>query len=83
MKIIIRKVEYNTKNAKLIKKTKHGRASSESDYIEELCLDYAGRYFIHAYGGINSKYPDEEIIPISKEAAREVLFDKKEKNASG
>ena len=71
MKIIIRKVEYNTKNGKLIKKTKHGRASGESDYIED------------AYGGINSKYPDEEIIPISKEAAREFLFDKKEKNASG
>ncbi len=73
MRIIIRRVEYNTEKAKLIKKTKRGRISNDSDYIEELLLDDDGRYFIHAYGGSNSKYPDEEIIPLSLDAAKRMI----------
>lgn len=73
MRVIIRKVEYNTKKARLIKKTRHGHSSNESDYTTELCLGDNGRYFIHAYGGIDSKYPDEEIIPITADAAKSII----------
>lgn len=66
MKKIICKREYNTENAKLIKKYTFGYYGDPEGYEETLYQSPDGYYFIYVLGGTHSPYPQENILRIAK-----------------
>lgn len=66
MKRIINKKEYDTENAKLIKKSTFGYFGDPEGYEETLYQTYDGYYFIYVRGGDESPYPEENISRLSK-----------------
>lgn len=60
-------VVYDTNLSVIDKKFTYGAPGDPSGYEETLYITSDGRYFIYTYGGLNSKYPAENIIPISRE----------------
>lgn len=61
---------YDTVTSTVDKKFTYGAPGDPNGYEETLYITNDGRYFIYTYGGINSKYPNENIIPISREEVR-------------
>ncbi len=60
-------VAYDTLSSTIDKKFTYGAPGDPCGYEETLYITNDGRYFVYTYGGINSKYPVENIIPIERE----------------
>lgn len=69
MKKIICKVEYDTENAKLVKKVTVGNFGDSDGYEESLYKTEKGTYFLYVNGGADSKYPKEDIKRMAKDKA--------------
>ena len=67
MKKIIKKVTYNTETAELITSKAYGNFGDTDGYEEKLYVTKKGQYFIHGIGGVDSKYPTEQIIPLTED----------------
>lgn len=67
MKKVINKVTYNTDTAELLNSKAFGSFGEENGYEEKLYLTKKGAYFLHCIGGRDSKYAEEEIIPLTEE----------------
>lgn len=61
---------YDTATSTVDKKFTYGAPGEPSGYEETLYITNDGRYFIYTYGGLNSKYPEENITPISREEVK-------------
>ena len=68
-KIICKKV-YDTDNAELVKKVTFGQFGDSNGYEESLFKTDGGLFFLYVNGGINSKYPKEDIVRMSAEKAK-------------
>jgi len=66
MKKIINKVTYNTETSELLNSKAVGEFGEETGYEEKLYVTKKGSFFLHCIGGISSKYPEEQIIPLTK-----------------
>ena len=66
MKKIIRKREYNTETATLVKKHSVGTFGDPTGYEETLYQTEDGYYFVYACGGAESPYAEETITCIAK-----------------
>lgn len=66
MKQTICKVEYDTEKATLINKKCYGVFGDSAGYEETLYQMPDGKYFVYAFGGVDSPYPEEKIKRISK-----------------
>ncbi len=66
MKAVIRKKEYDTQTASVEYKATHGAFGESTGYEETLYLTPDGNYFVYAYGGADSPYPEETIQPLAK-----------------
>ena len=66
MKKIICKKEYDTENAKLIRKYTYGYYGDPSGYEELLFQTPEGLYFLYVNGGESSPYPKKDILRIAK-----------------
>lgn len=73
MKKIICKKEYDTDTASLIRKNTYGYFGQTDGYEETLYQTESGNYFLYTNGGVDSKYPKEDIKRMSKEKADEWL----------
>lgn len=71
MKKIIRKKEYDTDNAVLVKKYTVGNFGDKDGYEESLYQTSDGFYFLYVNGGEASIYSKENIKSVSKEKAKE------------
>lgn len=60
-------VTYDTQTSTIDKKFTYGAPGDPCGYEETLYITSDGRYFVYTNGGINSKYPREEIYPIVRE----------------
>ena len=60
-------VVYDTLSSTIDKKFTYGAPGDPCGYEETLYITNDGRYFVYTYGGINSKCPVENIIPIERE----------------
>ena len=67
MKKIIKKVTYNTETAELITSKAYGNFGDTDGFEEKLYVTKKGQYFLHCIGGVDSKYPAEEIVPLTEE----------------
>lgn len=63
-------VIYDTAASTVDKKFTYGAPGDPSGYEETLYITNDGRYFIYTYGGLKSKYPNENIVTISREEVR-------------
>ena len=68
-KMICKKV-YDTDNAELVKKVTFGQFGDSNGYEESLYKTDGGLFFLYVNGGINSKYPKEDIARMSAEKAK-------------
>ena len=66
MKKIIRKREYNTETATLVKKHTVGTFGDPTGYEETLYQTEDGYYFVYGCGGAESPYAEETITCIAK-----------------
>ena len=66
MKKIIRKREYNTETATLVKKHTVGTFGDPTGYEETLYQTEDGYYFVYGCGGAESPYAEETITCITK-----------------
>jgi len=66
MKKIIRKKEYDTETATLVKKYIVGELGDPAGYEEDLYQTAEGSYFLHVGGGETSPYPEEDILSMAK-----------------
>ena len=73
MKKIICKKEYDTENAKLLKKYTAGAFGEPEGYEERLYQTPLGAYFLYVNGGESSPHPKEDIKRLSKDKAEEWL----------
>ena len=73
MKKIICKKEYDTENAILIKHYTYGCFGEPSGFEEILYQTPDGLYFLHVKGGIESPYPQEDILRIGKSKVNDWL----------
>lgn len=71
MKKTICKKEYNTENAKFIKKYTYGSFGDPAGYEECLFETPEGFYFLYVSGGEKSIYPAQDIKRISKDKAED------------
>ena len=60
-------IVYDTANSTVDKKFTFSVPGDTYGYEETLYVTGDGRYFIYTYGGVNSKYPAENITPIERE----------------
>ncbi len=63
-------VTYDTYFATIDKKFTYGAPGDPYGYEETLYITGDGKYFVYTYGGAHSKYPTENIFPISREDVR-------------
>ena len=63
-------VVYDTLKSTVDKKFTYGVPGDPCGYEETLYITNDGRYFVYTYGGINSKYTSENIIPIAREEVK-------------
>ena len=63
-------VIYDTYFATIDKKFTYGAPGDPYGYEETLYITSDGRYFVYTYGGIHSRYPTENLFPISREDVR-------------
>ena len=73
MKKIIRKKEYDTETATLVKKYIVGELGDPAGYEEDLYQTPGGLYFLHVGGGETSPYPTEDILRLAKTKGNEWL----------
>lgn len=73
MKKIICKVEYDTENAKLIKKVTHGYFGDPAGYEVSLYQTNGGKFFFYSFGGPESAYAEETIKRASADNAEKWL----------
>ncbi len=66
MKKIIRKKEYDTETATLIKAYSYSYLGDPAGYEEDLYQTPGGLYFLHVGGGETSPYPQEDILQLAK-----------------
>lgn len=59
-------VLYDTATSTVDKKFTYGVPGDSCGYEETLYITNDGRYFVYTYGGISSKYPKEDIVPIDR-----------------
>ena len=71
MKKIIRKREYDTETATLVKKNAVGNFGDPAGYEEVLFQTPGGLYFLYVHGGETSPYPTEDIVRIAKTKVNE------------
>lgn len=64
---IIDGATYDTQCSTMDKKFTYGAPGDATGYEETLYITRDGRYFIYTNGGSQSKYPREDITPISRE----------------
>lgn len=60
-------VLYDTAASTIEKKFTSGVPGDPRGYEETLYVTAEGKYFIYTYGGAESKYPTENITPITRE----------------
>ena len=60
-------VIYDTATSTIDKKFTYGVPGDPCGYEETLYITSDGRYFIYTYGGSQSKYPVENVVPIERE----------------
>lgn len=70
MKKLLRKKEYDTETAELVKKHTEGEFGDPCGYEETLYRTPDGALFLYVNGGENSPHPKEDIKCISKEKAK-------------
>ena len=73
MKRIIAGIEYDTDLSEFISKRTDGSIGDESGFEECLFRTAEGKYFLYTNGGVDSKYPKEDIKRMSKAKAEEWL----------
>ena len=73
----IGKKEYDTENAKLIKKITQGYYGDPKGYEEILYQTPDGLYFVYGHGGASSPYPKETIQRLPKDKVNEWLASRK------
>lgn len=61
---------YDTATSTIDKKFTYGAPGDPCGYEETLYITSDGRYFIYTYGGKKSKYPEENVTPISRESVK-------------
>lgn len=66
MKKVICKKEYDTETATLIKKCAIGSYGDPAGYEESLYQTPSGLYFLYVCGGVDSPYPEEDILRLAK-----------------
>ena len=66
MKKIICKKEYDTESATYIAKHTYGYYGDPAGYEEVLFQTPSGLYFLYVLGGIDSPYPQENILRLAK-----------------
>ena len=69
MKKIICKKEYDTELAEIVEKRTFGTYGSSDGYEETLYKTENGSFFLYVNGGVDSKYPKEDIKRLSAKAA--------------
>ncbi len=74
MKKTIDGAEYDTQSAMLDKKFTFGVPGDAHGYEETLYITPDGRYFIYTNGGVCSRYPHEDITPISREQVKDWIL---------
>ena len=73
MKKVIRKVEYDTASAELVKKNTFGAFGDPAGYEESLYKTADGKFFLYVDGGEESPYTEENIKRMSAAKAEEWL----------
>ena len=63
-------VIYDTASSMIDKKFTYGVPGDPCGYEETLYITSDGRYFIYTYGGPQSKYPVENVVPIAREEVK-------------
>lgn len=63
-------VTYDTATATIDKKFTYGTPGDPCGYEETLYITTDGRYFVYTFGGKDSKYPTENIIPIERDLVK-------------
>lgn len=71
MKKNINGEDYDTQRASVDKKFTYGAPGDPVGFEETLYITTDGRYFIYTNGGVKSKYPHEDIVPIEREKVLE------------
>lgn len=66
MKKIICKREYDTESAELIQKYTYGTFGDPTGFEEVLFRTPEGLYFLYVNGGMDSPYPQEDILRLAK-----------------
>lgn len=59
-------VLYDTAHSTVDKKFTYGVPGDPCGYEETLYITSDGKYFVYTFGGIQSKYPSENIFPIDR-----------------
>ncbi len=67
-------VLYDTSNSTIDKKFTYGVPGDPSGYEETLYITNDGKDFVYTYGGISSKYPQENIIPIERDQVKSLML---------
>ena len=67
MKKTVKGKVYDTAEMSVVKKVTSGAFGDPAGYEETLYVAENGSYFLYTYGGKNSKYPTEDIVPIERE----------------
>ena len=65
MKKVINRKTYNTETSKLIDKKTYGYFGDPAGYEESLYETRTGNFFLCGIGGIDSKYAEETVVPLS------------------
>lgn len=60
-------IVYDTETATIDKKFTCGAPGDPYGYEETLYITNDGKFFVYTYGGVKSKYPHENIVPIERE----------------
>ena len=71
MKKIIKRKTYNTETAEIVSRKTSGSWGDPAGYEEILYKTSKNDYFIYGIGGTESKYPEEAIIPVTSDEAKE------------
>lgn len=64
-------VTYDTQRATMDKKFTYGAPGDPCGYEETLYITFDQKYFIYTFGGERSRYPKENITPISREQVKD------------
>ena len=70
MKKVINKKTYNTETANVISKFVFGEFGDPEGYEETLMQTQRGLFFIYGFGGNESKYCEETIVPLTEKEAQ-------------